>query len=142
MATQRLLDIKSEIDTDPLGRGYSGMTDVQVTDSMNNTIDRPSERESLTGGEIANAIVASEFNDAGVTDQQRANVRWVADFSATSVDVTTGSAARSILLNAFGSGTTTRTNLSNLVSITISRAEELGLGEVKVGEVEQARSIV
>jgi len=38
----RIDDIKTEIDTDPLVRAYSGMTDQQVADSMN-TVDRPAE---------------------------------------------------------------------------------------------------
>jgi len=38
--TTKIQLIKTEIDDDPLSRGYSGMTDQQVTDSLN-TQDRP-----------------------------------------------------------------------------------------------------
>ena len=35
-----LVALKSELDDDPLGRGYAGMTDQQASDSLN-TMDRP-----------------------------------------------------------------------------------------------------
>ena len=37
----RITTITTELTTDPLARGYSGMTTVQKTDSLNKTIDRP-----------------------------------------------------------------------------------------------------
>ena len=36
--------IKAEIDADPLGRGYAGMTDQQVADDLNTAYRELSER--------------------------------------------------------------------------------------------------
>ena len=44
MNNEQLQILSTEISTDPLTRGYSGMTDVQIRDSLNNTIDRPNTR--------------------------------------------------------------------------------------------------
>lgn len=130
------LDIlKTELTTDPLGRGYSGMTDAQAADSLN-VADRAFDRTSLSGSEIYNALVPSEFQS--LTAAQKEFVRDVFSLG-DAIDVSTGTNARTVLLSAFGAGTTTRINLGALVASTRSRADELGLSRVREGTVADAR---
>ncbi len=54
--------LKMEIILDLLTRGYVEMTDEEVADSMNNVFDRPYNRTSMTGREIAAENVDSEYD--------------------------------------------------------------------------------
>ena len=128
--------LKTELTTDPLGRGYAGMTNTQVVTSLR-TANRTVERRSVSGSQIYNAIVPSEFSTLLATQQQL--VRDVFGLGDT-IDVRTGTNARAVMLAAFGAGTTTRANLIALVQETISRAAELGLGDVREGDVARARA--
>lgn len=50
--------LEDEIAKDPLGRGYSAMTDLQLLDSLN-TADRGRNRTSMTGREVKAAVDAA-----------------------------------------------------------------------------------
>ena len=128
--------LKTELTTDPLGRGYAGMTNTQVVTSLR-TANRTVERRSVSGSQIYNAIVPSEFSALLATQQQL--VRDVFGLGDT-IDVRTGTNVRAVMLAAFGAGTTTRANLIALVQETVSRAAELGLGDVREGDVARARA--
>ena len=52
--------LKSEILTDPLGRGYATMSDREVAD-RSNINDRPRNRTSMTASEVYNAIDQGEW---------------------------------------------------------------------------------
>lgn len=129
--------LTAELTGDPLGRGYAGMTNQQCADSLNAKNRNGPERTSVKGSEIYNAIVPAEWS--ALTNANKELVRDVfslGDF----IDVSTGTNTRTVLLNVFGAGTATRTNLANLVKTTISRAEELNMGEpVGDGHVASAR---
>lgn len=53
--------LKTEISTDPLSRGYSGMTDLEVADDLN-TVYRTKVRDYISGSEILNATDDAEFD--------------------------------------------------------------------------------
>lgn len=132
--------LKQELTENPLGRAaYSG-TDQEAADDLN-TAYREVIRSNLSGSTIFNAIVPSEFS-ALTADQQR----FVRDvFSlGDAVDVGPGTNARTVLLDAFGVGTTTRDNLVAAVTVNITRAEELNLlgrsPEIGPAHVAEARS--
>jgi hypothetical protein len=128
--------LAAELTSDPLDWNYSMGTDQQVADLLNartqvdhdalgfGTTARSVVRGNLTGSAIFNAIVPSEFT-ALTADQQR----FVRDvFSlGDAVDVGPGTNARTVLLDAFGAGTTTRDNLIEAVTVYLSRAVELSL---------------
>jgi hypothetical protein len=61
------------------------------------------------------------------------------------VDVGPGTNARTVLLDAFGAGTTTRDNLIDAVTVYLTRAEELNLlgrsPEIGPAHVNQARAL-
>lgn len=129
------VNLKNEVTNDPLARGYASMTDAQVAADLN-TAYRTRERTSLSGSEIFNSIVPAEF--AALADSQKQFVRDVFSLG-DSVNVSTGTNARAVLLDAFGAGSTTRTNLAALVLESISRAQELELWTITEQDVGRVR---
>lgn len=128
--------LKSEIDSDPLIRGYAGMTDQQVADSLNNTIDRTVNRPPVSGDEMYNVTDATEFD--ALTDAKKD--RWVTFTRSTAIDLQ--SAANQAMVNhIFGNPSASRTAMINLSTETVSRGVELGFGHVSFSDVENARSI-
>lgn len=63
-----LVILKNELTNDPLSRGYSGMSDEEVSVSLN-TINRNPNRNDLTGGMLASSIVRSELASLTNPDQ-------------------------------------------------------------------------
>ena len=127
--------LKTEIDTDPLARVYSGMDDAAVAVDMNTAY-----RDNwipLTSSQIFEVIDATEFQGLSVGDQSR-----VDRVLGLGVDVQTvpGSQARAELIAVFGAGSTTIGSLATLANPQQSRASELGIGFVKEGHVQQARA--
>lgn len=126
--------LKSEIDSDPLTRGYSGMTDAEVAESLN-TANRTRNKTTMTGSEILNKIDPTEWNS--LTDAQRQTV-WdivhLGTINPFGIEAT-------LMVNIFTGGSTTITALAAARVESISRAQELGLGTVREGTVQQARSL-
>lgn len=127
--------LKDELDNDPLARGYAGFTDEQASADLN-TEYRNVPRASMNGDEIFAATDNAEFT--GLTDHKQQ--LWV---SFTSKDIINAYEQTNIdfLDFIFGPASTTKTTLSALREETVSRAVELGLGLVKVGDVQFARSL-
>lgn len=138
----KTLLLVQELTDDPLGRGYSAMTDQQAADDLN-TAYRFSIVPTVSGSAIFNATDDSEY--AALTADQQAS--WDRLCSIDQIDVSNGVAkAREVEL--FGAGTTTRTNLLALKQIPITRAQELDLlegpdinPEVTAVNVAQARAL-
>lgn len=127
--------LKSELDADPLTRGYSGMTDEQAAADLN-TVYRSAPRASMNGDEIFAATDNAEF--AGLSDHKRD--LWV---SFTSKDIINAYEQTNIdfLDYIFGAGSTTKSTLASIRTEDVSRGVELGLGAIKVGDVQFARSL-
>ena len=130
MSIQILID---EITNDPLVRGYAGMTDQQVVDSIN-TANRTITRQFVSGSEIFNATDDIEYGL--LTDAQKS--AWDALCAIDSIDTGSG-VARAREAELFGAGTSTRTNLQAIRQSTVSRAQELGI-TVNFGDVVHARA--
>jgi len=135
MTEPDMLLLKAEITSDPLGRGYAGMTDAQVAASLN-TKNRTRERATLEGSEIYEATIASEFT--ALTNALQAEV-WNMIHMGT-VYVSTGKRARARFITIFGAGSATIAALAALVNESISRATELGWDEIKVGWIIMAKA--
>lgn len=118
--------LQAERTNDPLVRGYSGMTDQQFADSMN-TADRDRNRTSMSGSEVLQAVDAAEYAALTVTDQQ---VFWgllgIGELDPFGVEA-------QVVQDIFGASTTV-TNLAAARVEQISRAEELGLPPVLIGD--------
>ena len=125
--------LKAEVTNDPLGIGYSGMTDQQVSDSLNDPA-RPRERSVVPSHEVFDAIVPAEYVSLSVANKDRlATVLSMGD-----VDLS-GANTRSALGGMFSAGAT-RDNLIALQDgAPVSRARELSLGKVGPGVVAEVR---
>ena len=128
-------DLWNELNNDPLGRGYSGMTDQQAADDLN-TVYRTRLRDTLDSAEIYEALDIAEFQ--GLSDAQKAYVRDVLGLGPD-VQVGPNTKARTLFISLFGAQSQTITNLVASATEDISRATELGFPTVKPGHVTDAR---
>lgn len=129
-----LAALEAELTNDPLGRGYSGMTDAQAADSLN-TVNRPTTRTLIPAHEVFEAIVPGEWGAVSAENKARVNAMLaMGEVNAA------GANTRATFQAAFGAGTTTRTNLAALQNgPNVSRATELGLSFVWAAQVGKAR---
>lgn len=126
--------LAQEINLDPLGRGYAGMTDAQAAISLN-TVSRSRERGVVPAHELIDATVPSEWAALSAAEKQRYQTLT----GAGQVNVQSAN-VRSAFAAMFGAGTTTRANLAALQNEQVSRATELGLETVYEGHVFMARA--
>ena len=126
--------LREEITTDPLGRGYSGMTDLDVADSLN-VVNREMDVDMVSGQDIFEAVVPSEFTP--LSADQKSLFYAIIGMGSVMVN---GTNTRTALLDMFGAGTTTRNNLAVLQKRDVSRAGELGISFVYEGHVQEARN--
>lgn len=132
--------LEAEVTTDPLGRGYSGMTDEQVVVSLN-AVDRDVIKPSLSGDEIFNAADGAELAAlAKGTTAQKAEFQMFLSICARDSIDPQGNATTRLIREIFGAGSTTLTNLGTLRTQTVSRAVELGLGQDSIGAADVARA--
>ena len=123
-----------EITLDPLTRGYSSMTDEQLSIDLN-TVYRTRYRQTMTASEVANQINKAEFDALSIADEALIwNVLHLGVLDPFGIEAT-------IFISAFGGGSTTISNLQTARLDNISRATELGV-TAQVGEVEDARGPV
>ena len=123
----------TELETDPLIRGYSGMSDDEASDSLS-VVDRTLPVDTVDGGAILNATDDTEFSVLTVPEQDQ----WLGLCGVDGIDVSNG-VAKAIEANLFGGGTATRANLGALKTRAVSRGVEIGFGTVAAGHVEEAR---
>lgn len=128
--------LKNEITTDPLVRGYSGMTDAEIASDLN-TVYRTRTRTTLTAAQVYEQIDVAEFQ--ALADAQKVYVRDIIGLGGD-IDVQAGSKARDVMLSIFGGGSQTITDLAAILVDNISRADELGLGVVTEGLVIEAKA--
>ncbi len=100
---------------------YVGKSDVECADMLN-AIGPLVNRESVDGGQLAGAIVRSEF--VALTANDRAYVSML--IPAQNIPLTAG--FKTEIGGVFGAGTATRANLVALLKRSGSRSEELNLG--------------
>lgn len=128
--------LRTEIDTDELSRGYSGMTNQQIADSLNE-INRNVITPFLSGVQIGQQLNLTEFN--ALSAEQRNTLR--AMFSLSNIPTETGF-YRDFLLSAFNAQSTTRTNLIANFTHLESRASEIGIPFCGAHHVETAKLLV
>lgn len=126
--------LNTELTTDPLGRGYSGMTDQEATDDLN-TVYRTRNKTSVSGAELLSATNSTEYTALSDTKKSQ----WLSLCAIDNLDPF-GTAAN-IAINIWGGGATTITNLQALRVESVSRAVELFNTEVATGNVEYARTL-
>jgi hypothetical protein len=126
--------LATELTTDPLGRGYSGMGDAAAAADLN-TVYRTRIRETIESWEYFEAMDTAEFQ--ALADAAKAYIRDL--LAMGTVASTTSSKAVALTLAIFGGGSNTVANLNAVRTENISRAVELGLGVVYEGNVAEAR---
>ena len=131
--------IADEISADPLARGYSVMSDQEVSDSMN-AVDRGRTLERLDQASVYNNIDVGEY--AALNNTAKTEVWNIVQVGgAEGLWVRPGDTARTRLISIFGGGSATITSLAALLDQPVSRAEEIGLGEVNPPVVNMARAL-
>ena len=133
--------IRDELLTDPLGRGYVGMSDQAAADDLN-TAYRTRNRTSMTGDELFQATVPSEFNalSTGSGNNPDNQGHWLSFCGRETIDPF-ATANEQFVIDLFGGGSGTVAALQAARVESITRGEELGIGIVKVGHVEEVRRI-
>jgi len=141
--------LKLEIDSDPLGRNYSAMSDKQVAESLNNDdrtkVVQISSAEllawSASNGRLASIKAAI---DGGVDNTAKSLAEaayMMISRDGTYLDLTLPDRV-AMLDGLVAYGILSADDKSDLVSkstVSCSRAEELSLGRVRTGDVTQAR---
>lgn len=112
---------------------YSGKTDQQIADMLN-AKTRSAERAVVESYEVLECIVPSEFT--ALTAAEKTRVQSILACGKVNLR---GPNTRGMLAAAFDANTTTRANLIALQGKAVSRAEELGLGEVQAGDVARVK---
>ena len=136
--------LREEIINDPLGRGYSGMNDGEIAIDIN-TEYCSRNRTSMSGSEIWKNTNLTEFGalldgaDTAGKNERNEKQEWLSFCAIDSHDPFGPSVQ--FVINLFGAGSVTVTNLSAARVETISRGNELGLGYVKIGHIEMARGV-
>lgn len=140
MATrdEQLAILSAELANDPLGRGYSGMSDAEAADNLN-VRDRPTTAGDLSLRELWEDLIdqdeattlrtgaINEFNNIVLLGQN-------APLSVTATDYAE-------IGLAFPGGSQTRINMNNRAQGLESRGEELDLPRpIKEGWVNTARA--
>ena len=125
--------LKTELADDPLGR-YTGMTTAEVAAS-GHIKNRTIPKTSLSGDELFAATDATDWGSLTAEKRQL----WVS-WCSTARDPW-GTANVAFVKYIFGNTSTTVINLTSLRVNPASRWEELELGNVKAGHIEQARAM-
>ena len=140
--------MRGELGSDPLGRGYAGMTDEQVAASLNAKDRKVVQQTMVTAKELmarmepnAAASILQKLESASATNNV---VKWIMSFltgAGEGIDVGHANTRAQIeALVAAGVLTATEgASLKALAERTVSRAEELGLPEIKPWMVAHVR---
>lgn len=129
----KLQILKSELEGDPLARGYAGMTAEEASDDMN-TVYRTRNHTSMTGDEILNQVDTAEWGTRSAAEKQTVwDVCHLGSVDPFGV-------AATLLVGAFGGGSNTIVALAAARKEDVSRATELGLGFIHPGHIENARA--
>lgn len=139
--------LNAELTNDPNELGLVApptIDDVGNADKLNSVLEgQLIERNDIPATEIATSINRVEYAAAVLADRQ-----WIdLQLSAGLVDARTGSEARTGFLGIFGQGTTTRTNIQELLTKPANRIDQMhaqGLlsqgGSVNPSDVANARN--
>ncbi len=125
--------LEDEIANDPLVRGYSGMSDQQLTDDLH-TQYRTRNRDVMTSTQIM-----AEVGDAAYDALTNTNKTKLLSLLAIDGLDPFGFAAN-VVKEIFGDGSATVLALASARVESISRAEELGIAGITIGHVTEARS--
>ncbi len=123
--------LRTELDGDPR---YDGLSDADTTDLIN-LPDRTRNRESMSATEIIQAVDLTELAALSIGGKVDFwGLLGMAELDPFGKEAT-------LMVGLFGGSSETIVALQALRIDTISRAEELGFGVVREGDVKTARAI-
>lgn len=125
--------LAAELTNDPLGRGYSAMTNDEVVNSLRNVKDRTRIRDRMDSSEVFQAIDLPEFN--ALTEIRQRNVMSVLGFGY----VNPQGREADMFVAYFGAGSATISALQAARQESISRSYELGIPNVYEPDVAAVR---
>ncbi len=126
--------LRAELDAGHPDTGAYDASAVTAAEQVN-ALNRTQNRDSMTGSEILNAVVVSEYTALMEADKDRLwDLLGLGTLDPFGVEAT-------LLTSLFGGGSATIVALAAARKLSVSRAEELGLGKVAAGTVEQARAL-
>jgi len=125
--------LKAELADDPLNRGYSGMTAEQVRASLY-AVDRPVPVESVTGQQIFEAVVPTDYKALSAEHKQ-----LFGTIVGMGTILVSGTNTKAALAAVFNGATATLSALVALQTTLVSRVAELGLGPVALSDIDKAR---
>ena len=128
-------NLKTEVQGDPLGRGYAGMTSAQILTDLQ-TINRTRNKTGLNPSEVYQNIDQTEWAALNTFQQEEVwNILHLGD----PLDPFGREATRFVAI--FGGGSVTITALKALRVDNISRLQQIGIGgTVTEHQINQARS--
>jgi hypothetical protein len=129
-----LLVLKDEINTDPLTRGYAGMSDLEIAVDLKVNY-RQRNRDSMTGSEVLNAIVKSEY--AALTDAEKDGVWQLIHLG----ELNPFGFETDLMVDIFGEVSATITALQAARKEATSREAELGLPRIYARDVAKAKAL-
>jgi len=132
--------LRDELDSDPLVRGYAGMTDGGAANDLN-TVYRTRQKPNLSGAEAYEQVDNAEF--LALTADEQAEVWDIVHLSGegSGISIASGSKARTRFIALFGGGSATIVDLLAYITENISRGVEIGIGTVTEGAVQKARAL-
>ena len=109
--------------------------DAAVAAGQLNAVNRTRPRASMTGSEVINAVDPAAFGalEAG-PEQMVWDIVHLGTVNPFGIEAT-------LMISIFGAGSATIVALAAARQQAISRAVEIGLGHVRVGDVERARAL-
>lgn len=128
--------LREELENDPLERGYAQMSNAEVATDLN-TEYRTRNTYQFRASELLSVIDLPEYN--GLTGSEKAEIKFILQVPGIH-DSSPGSTTREVLIQFFGKESQTLTNLDEMTSESISRAEELGLPTVRRYHVSKVRN--
>ncbi len=120
--------LEDEIAGDPLGRGYSTMTDQQLITSLN-TANRSRNRTSMTRREIADTTPNGLY--VALSDAEKSQLLTLFGGEASDKGLNPFGFAMTVITDIFGPASAAVTALTTARVETISRGVEIKWGEVK-----------
>ena len=145
----KIQTIKTELETDPLGLGYSGMDDsaaaVAFNEKTRSKLEPISSSELLawsannTRLQSIKSAAESGADDTIKSVAQAAYLMITRDDTTLDLNLTDRVALLDALVSYNVLTADDKASLESLATVAISRGEELGVGLVRAGDVIQAR---
>jgi hypothetical protein len=135
--SDRIVDLKAELDANahPITGAYDA--DAQTAAAQLNAENLTRIRDTMSGSELWANTVATEY--AALTDAQKS--QWLAFCAIESHNTEVGGLAQLFVVGIFGGASDTVAALAAARTENISRADEIGVGFVRAGDVLEARAM-